>query len=313
MECIQRLLLLPEVTSILKVLAYFNIFQYPVTTEEICRYADRQFDPNELQHLLDELCNKAYVFNLDGFYSLVNNATLVHKRISGNQHAQQLLPTAYRIGRFLYKFPFVRAVGISGSLSKNVADENADIDFFIITAPNRLWIARTLMHAFKKLTFLVGKQHWYCMNYYIDESALVIAEKNIFTATEIITVLPVCGDTVFNSFFCANEWTHTYYPNTRPREESPEKDSVQIKQYKTTEALFNNRFGNWLDDYWMNLTSNRWAQKEKKHRLNIKGDPMGLKTGKHFARPNPDYFQKKILSLYHKTLEELESKWHTRL
>lgn len=312
MDCIQILVLSPETTSILKVLAYFNIFQYPVTAEEICRYADRSFDTNELQPLLDELCGKACIFNLDGFYALENNTTLVRKRISGNQHAQQLLPTAYRIGRFLQKFPFVRAVGISGSLSKNVADENADIDFFIITAPNRLWIARTLMHAFKKLTFLAGKQHWYCMNYYIDESALTIAEKNIFTATEVVTVLPVRGEAVFNNFFSANAWAYAYYPNTRLQGDVAEKGLPQTRQDKITEVLFNNRFGNWLDDYWMNLTTNRWVQKEKKHRLNIKGDPMGLKTGKHFARPNPDYFQKKILTSYHKTLEELEAKWHIR-
>jgi hypothetical protein len=94
----------------------------------------------------------------------------------------------------LYRFPFVRGIGISGSLSKNYADEDADIDFFIITSRNHLWIARTFLHGLKKLSFLVGKQDWYCMNYFIDEEALVIAEKNIFTATEVVTLKPVCGE-----------------------------------------------------------------------------------------------------------------------
>ena len=47
-------------------------------------------------------------------------------------------------------FPFVRAVGISGSLSKQYADENSDIDYFIITAANRLWIAKNLPAYFQK-------------------------------------------------------------------------------------------------------------------------------------------------------------------
>src|SRR6202022_4223033 len=89
----------------------------------------------------------------------------------------------------------------------------SDIDFFIITKANRLWIARTLMHLFKKLTFLTGHQGWYCMNYYVDEEALQIEEKNIFTATELITLLPVCGNGTMEEFFRANNWASSYFPN----------------------------------------------------------------------------------------------------
>src|SRR2546430_6574247 len=88
-----------------------------------------------------------------------------------------------------------------------------DIDFFIITSANRLWIARTCMHLFKKLTFLTGRQHWYCMNYYIDEEALNIEEHNIFTATELITLLPVCGNGTMQRFFQMNSWVSVYFPN----------------------------------------------------------------------------------------------------
>jgi hypothetical protein len=85
-------------------------------------------------------------------------------------------------------------------LSKNFADERADIDYFVVTKANRLWIARTLMHLFKKLTFLVGKQHYFCMNYFVDEEALTIQEKNLFTAVEVATLIPVCGNGSMESF-----------------------------------------------------------------------------------------------------------------
>jgi predicted nucleotidyltransferase len=117
------------------------------------------------------------------------------------------------LAQLLIKFPYVRGIGISGSLSKNFADENSDIDLFIITKKNRLWIARTLMHLFKKLTFLVNKQHYYCMNYYIDEQQLEIVEKNIYTAIEVVTLIPLQGDGAFASFYSANAWTKDYLPN----------------------------------------------------------------------------------------------------
>ncbi len=118
---------------------------------------------------------------------------MVKRRQQGNLRAEQLLPKAMKIGRFLSVFPYVRGIGISGSLSKMYAHEKADFDFFIITKANRLWIARTFMHLFKKLTFLTGKQHYYCMNYYLDEKALKLRDQNIYTAVEAITLIPVSG------------------------------------------------------------------------------------------------------------------------
>ena len=32
------------------------------------------------------------------------------------------------------------------------------------------------------------------MNYYIDEEALQISDKNIYTAVEVVTLVPVCGN-----------------------------------------------------------------------------------------------------------------------
>jgi predicted nucleotidyltransferase len=44
---------------------------------------------------------------------------------------------AKAVAKFLSWFPYIRGIAISGSLSKNFADENSDLDFFIITAANR--------------------------------------------------------------------------------------------------------------------------------------------------------------------------------
>jgi predicted nucleotidyltransferase len=132
--------------------------------------------------------------------------------MQGNLRAQSLIVKATRIGAFLHKFPYVRAVAVSGSLSKNYADKKADIDFFIITKANRLWIARTILHLFKKFTFLVGKQNFFCMNYFVDEEALVIPEKNIYTGCGDRYMLPVAGTFTLNKFFDKNQWTKKWLP-----------------------------------------------------------------------------------------------------
>jgi hypothetical protein len=297
--------LLKAEDSILRAIAYFDVFRYPVTANEIFLFMNQPVTHTVLSAGLEGLVGEKKIFQLGDYYSLQEQPELAERRLRGNERATALLRIADKIGRFLYRFPFVRGVGISGSLSKNYADIDADIDFFIITSRNHLWIARTFLHGLKKLSFLVGRQHWYCMNYFIDEEALVIAEKNIFTATEVVTLKPVCGENGLQSFYRANDWAMAHFPN-HPAilfTETGRRESI-IKTW--TEKVFNNRLGDRLDNFLMRVTAKRWAEKEKKHKLNSKGNPLGLIAGKHFARPNPEHFQKKILGSIGHRLNTIE-------
>jgi len=295
--------------SILKVLVYFDLFEYPLSIEEIHFFLDKKIPERQLHTDLAELTKNRFVFNIDGFYSLRNDYRFAEKRMLGNKQAQPLLIKANKISRFLFQFPFVRGIGISGSLSKNMADEDADIDYFIITKANRLWIARTIMHFFKKLTFITGHQHWYCMNYFIDEEQLQIEEKNIFIATELITLKPVCGNETIKKFFQANDWTKTYFPNHSFKISDSLTTVPTNKLKRLIEQIFNNHPGNLLDNYLMRLTSKRWKLKEEKQILNIKGNRMGLKTAKHYCKPNPAFFHEKLLARYNSRLNEWQNIW----
>ena len=280
------------------------MFQYPVSLDEIKFFIEQKASEEEISSALKHMIRDEKVYRIDKFYSLRNNFRLIERRIKGNIHAGNLLKKAYAIAAFLYKFPYVRGIGISGSLSKNFADEDADIDFFVITKRNRLWIARTWMHMFKKLTFLVGKQDWFCMNYYVDEDALLIEERNMFTAMELITLLPACGNGVMGKFYNVNEWAKSYYPSYEELDHTSKRVSHDPWYKRTIEWLFNNKFGNKLDDYFYGLTSRRWKQKENNFKLNAKGNRMGLRTDKHYSKPNPKYFQEKILVLYRSKLHD---------
>jgi hypothetical protein len=295
--------------AIQKTLAYFDIFHYPLTCGEIRQFLDRTVDRNLLKRQLKQLQEEKKVFLYNNFYSIQNNPLLAHRRKQGNQLAEQLLIKALKIGRFLYQFPFVRAIGISGSLSKNYADEKADIDFFIITKADRLWIARTIMHCYKKLTFLTGRQHFYCMNYYIDEKAMLLQEQNIFTAIEIKTLLPVCGEQTMQLFFETNKWASEQLPSCSYR--SQQKRNPRATWFKQiVEWTLKGKLWNSLENYFFRISKNRWKRKEERGKCNAKGLPMGLITGEHFARSNPGGFQEKVLALYEQKLSGLKCHEH---
>ncbi|HLF45125.1 MAG TPA: hypothetical protein VI548_01785 [Chitinophagaceae bacterium] len=296
--------------SILKVLLYFDMFDYPLTMEEIHQFIEQPVTREDLSTALTDCKSKNQVFQLDNFFSLHNNYSLAERRRTGNQKADILLNHAINISRRLYKFPYVRAIGVTGSVSKYFADEDADIDYFIITKANRLWMARTLMHLYKKLPFLKKRNKWYCMNYYVDEAVLQIEEKNIYTATELITLIPMQGVTDFIKFFDANKWANDYFPNYKFNHPVKEEPPVFYPLKMFFEFLFNNKLGNWLDDYFLKLTTRRWKLKEIQGRLNTKGENMGLKTSKHCSKPNPVFFHDQFLNKYRSRLKEEITRWN---
>lgn len=283
--------------NILSTLAYFDIFSYPLTRVEIFIFLSKKYAQAEFDEALKYMVATRLVYQFDRFYTLKNDRRVITKRVNGNERAAGMIKIAEKVSDILIRFPYVRGIAISGSLSKNYADADSDIDFFIITAPNRLWIARTLMHFFKKLTFLVNKQHYFCMNYYIDERQLEIAEKNIYTAIEVATLMPLQGDTCFQQFYADNTWTRNYLPNNFMRLASAKPVQFSLLK-RSIETLLNNSIGNWIDTQLMQITSGRWSKKTRLKKKDLKGLVLGLIANKHCSKPNPVSFQNKLITQY---------------
>jgi len=290
--------------NILTTLAYFDLFNYPLTMEEVYFFLPVKLNYEEFEQALLGLAVDRLIFRFNHFYTLKNDYFLVERREKGNAKAADLIAIARKVGDLLIRFPYVRGVAISGSLSKNFADDDSDIDLFIITAKNRLWIARTIMHCFKKLTFLIKKQDYFCMNYYIDEDDLLIHEKNIYTATEVATLMPLYGDTVFEQFYTVNAWTRSFLPNKclRLATAKPVRRSF-LK--KLVEVSLNNKIGNAIDNLLMDMTKQRWFVKMQMKKKNHRGIIMAMDAGKHYAKPDPFNFQYKLIASYQKRVEQV--------
>lgn len=293
--------------DVLAVLGYFDLFSYPLTCAEVNLFLGSKNDSRVVSAALDYLVNSEKIYLFDCCYTLKKDSRIVSRRKAGNKRAAELMKVAEKICAFLIRLPYVKGIAVSGSLSKNFADEDSDIDLFVITAKNRLWIARTCMHAFKKLAFLFKKQHYFCMNYYIDETCLEIPEKNIYTATEVATLIPLQGDLAFKQFYAANTWVLKFLPNKIMRIDLARP--VKQRFFKELfEKLFNNKTGDALDSALMNITTRRWQQKTLLKKLNGHGEVMAMAAGKHFSKPEPANFQRGLLSRYHQKISTLFSR-----
>jgi hypothetical protein len=290
--------------DILATIAYFNIFDYPLKKNEIFLYLSHNDNYFEFEKALNFLTSESVIFKIGDFYSLHNRPDLAMKRQIGYDKAKVMLKKAEKAAAIISAFPFVRGVAVSGSLSKYYADEKTDVDFFIITASNRLWIARTLLHIFKKFTFLLKMEDLFCMNYFIDEAEPGILEKNIYTATEIATIIPFRGVGTFDSFYQANNWTRSFFPNKHIYLLPVEEIKKNWFRY-LGESIMDNRLGDSLDNLLMRITEKSWNYKTSSNKTNNKGMLLSMHIGKHFSKPNPDIFQKKLLSKYEKSVADI--------
>lgn len=285
-------------------LSYYDVFSHPLTLSEIVEFSDIPHPSHQaIEEELNKLVASGEVFKHEEFYSLQPNPEIGEKRIMSNKEAERKMNIAHRKAQLIGRFPFVHAVMISGSMSKGVMHQDGDIDFFIVTKPNRLWIARTLLVFYKKV-FLLNSRKYFCVNYFVDEEHLRISEQNLFTATEIVTILPMVNSEVYQRFMEVNAWTNKHYPNKVPREVTHTAHLRKGMLGKVMEKLLNGQLGERLDARFMKITLKRWQRKFG--HFDEAEFELAMKTNKRVSKHHPSNFQQKVLDQYNEKLKRFE-------
>jgi hypothetical protein len=149
--------------------------------------------------------------------------------------------------------PFVRMVAVTGSLAMNNTDEGKDVDYMIVTVPNRLWTCRALSLLVARLARLEGVN--LCPNYLITTKALDLQERSLYVAHELAQMIPLSGMEIYREIRRLNVWIHDYLPNALMEPEMPQ-GMKQAENYsffqKILEIPFRFPFANWLEKWEMN-------------------------------------------------------------
>lgn len=293
--------------QVLSPLFYFDIFSYPLTAQEILQFsnlsANTKLCTQELEPVLDYLLHRKYLYQIENFYLLSNNPDWVLQRKENNKRAALFLAKAQKMTRLMRCFPYIRAVFISGSLSKNVMPEDGDIDYFIVTTPNRLWVTRSFLVLFKKI-FLFNSHKYFCVNYFVDENCLEIEEKNRFTATEIATLLPMYGEEIYDAFWQNNSWVKSYYPLVQQRNTGLIPKTKRTLPQRLIEPVLNWRIGDWLDSFFMKKTIQHWNKKFGN--LPAQDFDIALKSKRNISKHHPQLFQQRVVKAFEERVVNFE-------
>ncbi len=296
----------PSEAAVLQTLAYFAVFSHPLTGEEVFAYCSEESATEaEVLSSLEKLVGKGSVFQFGVFFQVQNDPSWAKNRLEYNRRATEIWPIAQRMACLIGKFPFVRGVFVSGSLSKHCMRPDSDVDFFVVTASGRLWLARTLLVLFKKI-FLLNSHKYFCINYFVDVDHLEIEEKNRFTATESVALLPMWGRDLYDGFCRQNTWAWQYYPHFpyRSTEDVPVQERGLFK--KGLEKLLAGKPGTWLDQKLQRVTVRFW--KKKFRHLDSEQFELALKSRRGVSKHHPRHFQEKVLERFESfTKEQINS------
>jgi hypothetical protein len=282
--------------SVYRSICYFDIFEHPVTEEEIFSFAGEKLSRDEVAAALGVLTDSGIITREREFYSLnPKPSERILKRAELERRFASKQLTIKRYAALIARFPFVESVSISGSCSKGLLDEPGDVDYFIITSPGKVWICRSLLVLFKKL-FLFNSKRYFCVNYFIDGGRPEITEQNLFTACEIRTLLPVSNRAAFENFLRANSWTSEHLPNKNGYNDGMMTDVNKPGSLigGTIEKLLDNRLGQLLGRACRSASLQHW--KRKFSMQSGEEFELNFRSGSTVSKHHPNGNQFRVLS-----------------
>lgn len=212
--------------AVLSTLAYFDLFEVPLTRAELSEYL--LFEKAEERALDLYLKDTSYVHKREGFLSFRWNAEFWQEWEAKQARTRSVFKKVAR-WRWLFQLcPFVRLVAVCNSSTIGDTRENSDIDLFVVAQPGRLFTARL---GLTLLTSLFGlRRHGskirgrFCLSFYVTEeamdlSAIALPSYDIYLAFWAQSLEPVAGSyATYEAFVTQNEaWLHSYFAHAPKR------------------------------------------------------------------------------------------------
>ena len=288
--------------GVVRTLLYYHIFDFPLSLDELFRFSPTLWrDPAELEAAIFRLVSDGLI-GVDRRLYFIGRDSHVDERLADEARARAALSRAARWSRFIARFPHVRGVAVSGTLSKGVMKDGDDLDYLVYTEPGRVWLCRLWLMGFKKV-FLLNSHHRFCINYLIAEDHLEIPDRDLFTATEVAWLLPTVNSSIHDRLLEANAWIEEFFPNWRRcRNASAPLPRGLVKT--AAEICAGGCVGRWLDG-WSHRVISRRNERRYQH-LEIQHE-VALRSEKHASKHHPRAFRERVLRRLADEIDVFES------
>ncbi len=246
--------------AIFATIAYADVFDYPLTKEEIGRWLIQNFKFQISNFKLKKIRG---LQTTDGFFFLKGRKKIVAVRKKRQRWVKEKMQVAWRTATLLKSIPTIQLVGITGALAMENAHRDDDIDFYIVTRAGALWTTRFFATTLLALFGLRRKPgdttfcNKICLNMYVDEERLSVPkrERDLFAAHEVLQMKLLWErNGTYQRFLHANKWVKYFLPNAWGGKCQMINDKWSIKNSK-------NKFSIWHLAFSIAEPLTHWFQK----------------------------------------------------
>lgn len=205
--------------AVVNTIAFFDLFNYPLTSKEIFHFLPTRID---FEQLLEVLENMELVEVNQGFYFLKGREEIIEIRKKRYNYTQRKFALAKHIAKIFKFIPTIKLIAVSNIIGYYNLKQASDIDLFIVTKKNRIWITRFITVAITKLLRVrpTSKKHTdkICLSFFVSEDALDLnklsLDKDPYFYYWFVGLKPVYErNEMFKKFLQHNWWLQKYLPN----------------------------------------------------------------------------------------------------
>jgi len=142
------------------------------------------------------------------------------ERKSRDKNSKNMLKNAKLfVNQIILSHSYLKMIGVCGSVAYNSAAKYDDIDFFIVSKRNRLWLSilrvYIIARAFSFKSFILRKKFSICLSYIISEDRLeqkMLTMRTPLFAREFLSIHVLDGLLYFKEVLEKNVWLKDFFP-----------------------------------------------------------------------------------------------------
>ncbi len=218
--------------AIIATIAYFALFEYPLTIFEVWQYLLCSPQGGEIHAINDIISTSAHIHSVtqqkDGLIFLTGRGNDVSVRLDRYRDAEKKYSIARKAVRLLAGIPFVKLVCVVNRLSYSNSRPEGDIDLFIVASDKHVWLVRflctTLMHILGKRPGQHSISNALCLSFFVSDKNLSLESlqldsdyegvPDIHFALWLTQFVPLYDEGgVYREWYNANGWVEKLVPN----------------------------------------------------------------------------------------------------
>ena len=225
--------------AIVETIAFFDLFSYPLTGFEVWKYLGAKCELSDVLEILEDITKKpplvpplqggqvekrGQIESKNGFYFLAGREEIIKERMARYNYTDKKFKRVVWLAKIFKFIPWIKTIAVGNIIGTHNLKKESDIDLFIITEENRVWLTRFFCILITKILGLRPKpenmQDKICLSFFISEEAMNLEKLMLPDGSDIYFIYWLAGlvpvydkDGIYNKFIGANGWLKNYLPN----------------------------------------------------------------------------------------------------